>query len=444
MKTKIITAATAVMLLAACNTNDIPTPKTHAGTTLKAIHADMTRTQFDGAATAWTEGDAMRVFIDDGSGTKVYRFEVTDPERGIFRNDEITLDSNTEYEFHAVWTATDTYDSADTPNAVALDIGAAEQTQNGTSPSHVAALDPLTGSAVGRPADTSIPMKHSATLLRLTIRNSTDNNLAGIASVKVTAPYATVIAGRHLFDIESGTAEAVANATANSIMLSVNDSGEIAADGEFTAWAAAAPFNIKAGDKLTFTVTSSDGRVFEIEKSFTDDKSFSAGKIMATTIELSAATAAEEIRSDVDLSDPSTYPEDFPTNTADAVTSGTYIFGGRAFTLECKNGYFFSKSNNALTFKQIIDGATIAIPVIQGYAPSKITITNAKTSAYIKIAVETDDQSLDEKRTQAETTKFELSDTADNVQYYIKIFGTNNNASLNYSMSKLTIEYSRI
>lgn len=62
-------AIAAAVLAAACtdNANDIPAPASSDGsTTIRAIHATTTRTDFDGTASSWTEGDAMSVIIAGG------------------------------------------------------------------------------------------------------------------------------------------------------------------------------------------------------------------------------------------------------------------------------------------------------------------------------------------------------------------------------------------
>lgn len=443
MKRTAITAAAIAMttLLAACDNSDI-SPK-QPGTTLRAKHADATRTQFDGKATSWSEGDAMTIFINDGTGTDAYTFEAQNPAGGIFHCDDATLDEQTEYGYHAIWPACTTTAGGE----VTLNVGAAVQTQNGSSTAHIAALDPLTGQASGKPAETVIEMKHSAVLLKLAIRNATGATVAGIRSIRITAPEGTAIEGEYTFDPATGTINETADKAGNNINLKVAESGELPDGGEFTAWAAAAPFEMAAGDKLTFTVTDTDGRVYGIEKPFDGNKQFPAGRIMSTVLELSAETIAKTLEIDVDFTDPEVYPEGFPDGSSD-IENGTYTFAGYPFEFSSKVPFGLRNTTEkyALCFEsstQDLD-ASIMIPQISSYAPTKISIGIHSTinKPYAKIAIRSDDTELtDWKRTSSlSPIIFELSDTDDTTPYYIKI-GKGDNTPYKCRLSWLKITY---
>ncbi len=446
MKRTAITATvlTMTMLFAACDNGDTSTRQ--QGTTLRARHADATRTQFDGAATTWSEGDAMTIFISDGTANDAYTFETHDPAGGIFHCDDVILDGQTQYLYHAVWPACTT----DTSGEIKLNIGAAVQTQSGSSTAHIAALDPLTGQASGKPADTVIEMKHSAALLKLVIRNATGAAISGIRSVRITAPEGTTIAGEYQFDPATGTISGTADKVGNTIHLKTAESGQLADGGEFTAWAAATPFEITAGKTLTFTVTDDNGIVYRTDKTPDEALSFPAGRIMSTVLELSDATAMNEITVNVDFTDPEIYPEGFPTSEKDKISSGTYLLGDYIFTINCDTYYY--KSNNYICFYGLTKSnkpATICIPQIKGYRPAAIAVSvhDSSNNQNTRLSVINEDGNIMENQSAkyptSNPTAWTYTQTNNSTRYYIKIEGMVN-AERQCHVTGISITYDKI
>ena len=138
------------------------------GLTIKATADASSRTTFDGNhTTKWENGDELNILISGGDyiNPQAKTFTITNAEQGIFTNDEVEITSDTEYQFHAIYPATDI--DSETQSA-SVEIGAASQTQNDTAPAaHIAALDPLYGCATATPEAVSINMNHTAVALKL-------------------------------------------------------------------------------------------------------------------------------------------------------------------------------------------------------------------------------------------------------------------------------------
>ena len=252
----LVTIASAAIVAAGCDTydgNQDPIGATgRQGATLRAIHDTGTRTDFDGKASAWTDGDALSV-ICTGSGmeAQVYKFTVTDPANGIFKNNGAVLDPDTEYDVYAVYpyNADKVAIGAGSDDA-RFGIGAAEQTQHGSSASHIAALDPLTGCVKAvTPDNISLVMHHTATAISIRLANGTGESISGISSLMITAPEGIILAASHSIDLADGTVVADEATISNSVEIAVESSGEIPAGGEFTVWAAAAPFSIEVTER---------------------------------------------------------------------------------------------------------------------------------------------------------------------------------------------------
>ena len=436
------------VLFAACNDgsdssfSDLST----GGMTLSARHETISRTEFDGTKTVWSDGDAVSVFVD-GNGDVPYKFEVTDPAEGTFRNDVIALDKEFVHTFHAVYPDVK---STELANGIILEIGAASQTQNGSSAEHIAALDPLVGQTMAYPSDVTVTMEHTAAVLKLTIDNEAD--ALSVGSVKIEAPEGVFLYGKHTLDLETCKTEAIAGRSGNVAAVTVSGSDGFDADGNFTVWAAVAPFEIPAGEKLTFTVTDEKGGTYAIDKVFAEGKSFSAGMIMATTLELSDRTMmAEEINVNVDFTDPDAYSQEFPTTTADKIMSGSYMFSGYTFAFSSDVPYCRQNTSSgwALCFDQMTKNNTvkIGIPRIEGYAPTAVTVgmhLTAVSAQNAKVAVVTDNAEITgwKYNNQAKIV-YELDDTDDVAEYYLCIEGYAN-SKYNCRLSSLSITYGRL
>lgn len=439
-KESIFAAATIFSLFfAACNdAGDSSSVPEVRGMTLSAQHEEISRTHFDGTATTWSDGDAITVFVDRNVSVP-YRFEAVDPAKGTFSNGDIFLGDD-EHTFHAIYPA-----AAD---ATVLDIGAATQTQKGASTEHIAAADPLVGKAVARPSEVAVTMNHTATVLKLDIVAAGLLDAESIASVKIEAPDGVFLHGRHTLDLVTGDVTAITGRCGNATEVAVVGSDDFATDGEFTVWAAVAPFEIPAGEKLVFTIKDGRGGMYRIEKTFPDGKIFSAGKIMSTVLELSESSQLSEINIDVDFTDPNAYTSDFPTATAPA-SSGTFVFSGHEFVFASSTPFHnreMSDKTRALCFETFADKDTakIRIPRVEGYAPAVVaigvhsTIINKQNA---QIAIETSKGEITERvNTFQAKIEFTLSDTDDKTDYYIGIYGNKAPCRL----SSVGITYARL
>ena len=215
-------------------------------------------------------------------------------------------------------------------------------------------------------------------------------------------------------------------------------------------WAAAAPFEIPAGGKLTFTVTDEKGRTYAIDKAFAEGKSFSAGRIMATTLELSEQTMmAEEINVNVDFTNPDAYPQGFPTTAEANVTSGSYVFSGYTFAFDSSVPYCGRSTTDgqALCFDELPKDNTVKIglPRIDGYAPKTVTVgihSTARTQK-AKLAVKKDNIDItDWKYNNSAEIIYELTDTDDVSEYCVCIKGYI--GTYNCRLSSLSITYGKL
>ena len=217
-------------------------------------------------------------------------------------------------------------------------------------------------------------------------------------------------------------------------------------------WAAAAPFELPAGGKLTFTVTDEKGRTYAIDKAFAEGKSFSAGRIMATTLELSEQTVmAEEINVNVDFTAPDAYPQGFPTTAEAKVTSGSYVFSGYTFAFAGSVPYCGKNttSGRALCFDKLPKDNTvnIGLPRIEGYAPKTVIVkTHSTMSAQnAMIAVLAGNDEITDWKYNGNGTKitYELNDTDDVAEYRVCMKGNTVSAS-NCRLSSLSITYGKL
>lgn len=450
--------AAAAVLAAACtdNANDIPAPASSDGsTTIRAIHATTTRTDFDGTASSWTEGDAMSVIIAGGDiATQACRFTVVDPTKGTFTNENISLDPAATYDFYAVYP----YNADKTgiaPDNARFDIGSATQTQQGSSASHVAPLDPLTGYTKNVTADAaSLLMRHTATVIQLRLHNATGTPISGIETVTVTAPEGTILAAPHAIDLADGSVTPDTDKASNAITLTVQSSGQIPADGEFSCWMAATPFTINGGSNLDIEVTTTDGTVYHVAKPFDTDRNFHAGTVMASQIELSAATEdAKEISLDIDFTVAATYPDGFPTAQNPSSDETRYTFAGHTFRILSPGQYYFYTRNGSgyLAMEGITknEPADIVLPVIEGYAPTQVDVTvdDSCLKRYYFISImDTDGIYLAEQSNTYSTTEhsFSLTTTDDHSEYRIHISYTATSNSTKFPLTAISVTYTRV
>lgn len=455
--TRILAIISASILATACSdpANDIPDGNTQSGTnlhtvTLRAMHDTPTRTDFDGTSTSWVDGDAMSVILDRNGEQQAVRFTLTDAAEGAFEGSIETVDLDAEYDIYAVYPYNEQKTTADNKNDNALfDIGSARQTQHGASASHVAAYDPLTGSVQDASLDNiSLRMHHTATLIRLDLHNATGSAISGITSATITAPTAAVLAASHTIDLTDGSVEVAGEQMSNTIELTVEESGEIAAGATFTLWAAAAPFEIAGGQTLNIEITAADGRHFGAVKAFEKAKRFAAGTIMSTTINL--ATESQTRTVSVDFTSAEAYPDTFPVSYKEKPSTHTHIFDGMEFTFDCPDTYYYggTTGNKRLIINSITqnDAARITLPVIKGYAPTKIIVHNAESQSQDILISVTDKNGnmLDNTKDMTaykQQNIYEPTGTNDTDTYCVYITCRQTNTGKTYRLQSLDITY---
>ncbi len=268
------------LLVAACSKNDIDTLQ---GLTLQAP-TNSTRTSFDGTHSYWSSSDKLQAIVSQGGVGAVYEFSMLDANNSSFVNNDITINRTERYNIYALHTAANTIPKTSGVYADVA-IGAAVQEQVGSSANHIAALDPLYGKAEDVSGNTAqVNMQHSAVALRINIRNTTTEAIAGIESLQIIAPNDVKIYGWYRLDLATGESEVV-NGTGNRITVNISSSGSVAVGDSFVVWAATAPFVMPEDGALQFKVTTTDNKELSYEKIFTEQVAFEAGSIMQTTIE---------------------------------------------------------------------------------------------------------------------------------------------------------------
>lgn len=453
--TRILAIISASILATACSdpANDIPSDNPQSGTdihtvTLRAMHDTPTRTDFDGTSTSWVDGDAMSVILDRNGEQQAVKFTLTDAAEGAFEGSIETVDLDAEYDIiYAVYPYNEQKTTADNKNDKALfDIGSARQTQQGSSASHVAAYDPLTGSVKAVSLDNiSLRMHHTATLIRLDLHNATGSTISGITSATITAPTTTALAASHTIDLTDGSVEVAGEQMSNTIELTVKESGEIAPDATFTLWAAAAPFESQT---LNIDITTADGRHFGAVKAFDKAKRFAAGTIMSTTVNLGTQSQTRTVS--VDFTSTETYPDTFPMSYDAEPSTHTHVFDGLEFKFDCPGSYY--QGGTSGNKRLIINGITqdaparIYLPAIKGYAPTKIIVHNSESQSQdIRISVtDANGNILDNTK---ELTAFnqqniyEPTGTNDTDTYSVYITCRQTNTGKTYRLQSLDITY---
>ena len=419
------------------------------GLTIKATADTSSRTTFDGEKSKWSIDDKLNIYISGGgiSEPQTKIFTLTNAEQGIFTNDEVNITSGTEYQFHAIYPSS--Y-GIDTPTKSAtINIGATSQTQVGTSANHIAPLDPLYGNCTSTPEEVSITMKHTAVAFKLNIDNLTGNPLS-IKKVIITAPTGVAIAGEHSINLETGsiTPSSAADATSNTIELSINEPATIANNASFTAWIASAPFSIAEGGSLLFTVIDSNDNEYDVIKSFVDGHTFSSGNIASTTLTINDAakvTSNQNKEVTLDFTNagnfrPSTTPSTPTTNLV-------YKSGIDISHIYATNGCYYNNNEGllGLLLNEIKNNhfCTITLPQLTGHKITKIVFNNVKNdkiNATIELYNRYDvrckfvdivdyinkDRGYFQNITQKQVTINNIVGITDDAQYYIKFTQSNN------------------
>lgn len=416
--------------LLACN-NDHEATLTN-GVTIKATQ--QTRTSFDGSQSAWSPGDKLQVAIGaTGATLTSHEFVNDDPSAGLFTNSALTLDNTLTYDLYALHTAQNTV--PDNGSAEVL-IGAAAQQQTGDSAAHIAALDPLYGSATGVQANNiAIGMNHTAVALRIEVKNTTEEEITGIKSVQITAPEGVQLYGTGTIDFASKKV-AMGSDGANSITINIQNSGTISAGSAFTVWAATAPFEMAANSVMRFTVTTSDDTILEYKKSFSAETSFKSGMIMSTSI--APEPRPEQIMIKWGYLDGYTAPVGMPScesdiaaeNTVNKIgaTSGSYPTEYGNIEIDSDVKYAYVIASKCLRFRDLTNekSADIKLPIIDGYKLTQVitNVTDSQVSGQrhnIRLSITPSD--LEAEKPSIATT-FDLENTISTQQYSIHISNT--------------------
>ena len=402
-----------------------------------------TRTSFNGSKTSWETGDEMKVLVgeNDAAPTAAYKFICDSGDTGSFRNEDILLNPETAYDFYAVYPY-----SAETPFnnfTTKINIGAATQTQDGSNPNHIAALDPLTGYAKGLYCDNvSIPMTHNAAVLVINVVNGLGRDVAGIKSLKIKAGNDIALCGTYDIDIVENKLSNPTN-TSNSILVNVENSGKVVADGEFKIYAAIAPCELPSNGTLKFTVTDADNTSYEFTKVFPTGRKIEASDLLSTTLNLAQT---ETITYNADFT---SVPDGFPKTATTQTKVEYYTFNGMNIGFYNKAGYAYSKDFQYISFKSVgpddESAANIYIPQISGYKLSSLKVLgNTKQNHKLSlidnlseiIKLEGVDGEVDDKKL---TNDAEIKLIAPSKVEYIKIFAAN--SALNYTCKGLILTY---
>ena len=420
------------MLVALISCNNNQEYNLTKGVTIKAITSH-TRTSFDGSISTWDTNDKLQVAIGTtGEALALHEFTNSDPANGLFTNADLTLNNTLTYDLFALYSAHGELPDTDSRSATVA-VGAAVQEQMGTSTTHIAALDPLFGSVTGAQSNNfAVNMKHTASVLRITIKNTTGAEISGIKSLKISVADDIQLHGTGTIDFATREVTMGSDGS-NSITINIQDSGVIAADGEFTIWAAAAPFTMAANSAMQFTLTTTDDKVLEYKKEFAASTEFKAGVIMSTTI--APEPRPEQIVIKWGYLDGYTAPVGMPSCETDpqsksevnknGATSGVYPTQYGNIEIDSDVKYAYVILSKCLRFRDLTNekSANIKLPIIDGYKLTQVATTvgsghneGKRSNISIKIMPSELDAEIP-----SGTDIFELDNTDSSQQYTIVI-----------------------
>lgn len=420
------------MLVALISCNNNQEYNLTKGVTIKAITSH-TRTSFDGSISTWDTNDKLQVAIGTtGEALALHEFTNSDPANGLFTNADLTLNNTLTYDLFALYSAHGELPDTDSRSATVA-VGAAVQEQMSTYTTHIAALNPLFGSVTGAQSNNiAVNMKHTATVLRITIKNTTGAEIAGIKSLKISVADDIQLHGTGTIDFATREVTMGSDGS-NSITINIQDSGVIAADGEFTIWAAAAPFTMAANSAMQFTLTTTDDKVLEYKKEFAASTEFKAGVIMSTTI--APEPRPEQIVIKWGYLDGYTAPVGMPSCETDpqsksevnknGATSGVYPTQYGNIEIDSDVKYAYVILSKCLRFRDLTNekSANIKLPIIDGYKLTQVATTvgsghneGKRSNISIKIMPSELDAEIP-----SGTDIFELDNTDSSQQYTIVI-----------------------
>lgn len=429
---------------------------------LEASH-NTTRVSFDGAKSAWEDGDYLSVVIDGLEGVYAFNYDATTGSK--FGCDNLTMpaDQNDVYAFYGV--ADENIDVANKTATVKL--GAAEQTQGTQTPAaHIAEYDVLYGKAESANRNNiQIAMNHTIAAVKINIANSLQD-APTIKSVTITAPEGVALAGDYI--INPSTDEiALADATevVNSVYVTFEELVSLGADG-FVAWIATAPFTLAKGDNLVIDITTVDDKVYRCTKQIpTDGVSFGAGSIMTTNITLGGNATLVEQDSPANPDMPATIeividpkvegvmPEGFPKEATSYPQPKKFMLGGYPFVFSSSVPFYNYKSNSGLNTIRF-DGITktnrayILLPRIDGYVLNKVVLASIDDNRTRNCCFAVLGSLLDKITTEnsqiltSKHTEFEVSTSSDDC--YIYVFHKTTDMGKIADLTYISLSYSKI
>ena len=359
----------AIFVFGSCNNKDSEMLYGHI--TLQALH-NTSRASFDGQKTTWEDGDQIKTVFADANTEQQLIFATSNPSQGVFTSTTAAQLGSGSYNILATYPAQTTTIDAST-NSAEVSVGAASQTQTGSSSAHIATLDAMYGSTTATADNISLRMNHTASVLKFEIQNSTQAAITAIESVKIIAPQGVSLSGSR--SINFSTNAISGNDGGNKIVVNIDGNSATAADSYFTVWAAAAPFSIDTDESLKFIVKA-DGKSYEFIKDFNGEGcDFPAGKIMHTTLTLSdASLMASEKSITAVFSDETQYPAGFPDKNATSPISGSYKFGDYYYNFGGNVNMYYYNGGLKIYLDENNKYGTISLPMIDEYVLEEVVV----------------------------------------------------------------------
>ena len=412
------------------------------------------RTTFNGNVTKWVTGDEMTIMVGESNTTptSAYTFTCQDGQAGTFSNNTIELNPESQYDFYAVYPTSAEVDAANL--SAQITIGAATQTQVGDSPAHIAQLDPLTGYATeSMPSNVRIPMHHNAAVMAINVVNNLTTTL-GIKSLDIIADDGITLCGTYDIDIASGELSNPTNAS-NKIAVNVENSDAISQDGTFKIYAAIAPCTLPKNSTLKFVITDTNNIQYEFSNTFATEFGISAGDLLSTSFNLSAA---ETITYTADFT---SVPDGFPRTNLQKEKM-FYLFNGKEIGFESNKGYQYDDISSCIKFSSNGKGddkvAGIYIPQIEGYKLSSLKMSNIATQNNFKFSLihqETNEdivvkeEIIDMNGENGSTqSKYIVNNNDASLKSptditYIKVFATTTSTAKTYKCKGLSLKYTK-
>lgn len=376
-----------------CNTPDyLLTPNTTANKF--EVYAINSRTANNGDYTVWCDSDNMTLFHTETESENYIcdgKFTITDTATGRFvgvLSEELSSESR--YDWYAFYPHCTEYSQLgiDAAYTIGCTITDGIQTQNGNNNSdHIAGENlPLVGVArsVAGNDSPSFSMQNAASFAKIAIKNCVDRAIT-ISRIEITA------AGQHLigkFSI-TPTADAVictpiADQTADTTTLVVENGAEIATDEMATFYIAVAPFTLTESVPISFKVVAKDSSNSEIicSKSITPKAGwgFSAGKYKNITFNFEEQSGGSFVLTGEDM-------EGINASWGYANTDIKYFSTADGNTWSAYKAYRGTASSSSIGLKADYPEGYLATPKGLDIDISKIVINIKSTTPSTKFAL---------------------------------------------------------